>query len=493
MQKYFSVTIIKKIDCRYQCDLCVDAYHCQKCYSGFYLKHDDRDGTQACVPDCGPHYYGKDGVCYKCDWRCFDCTGPTNNECTMCDSAVLGVIQISANSCQCGGGYTLNPEQTACDLCPDQLCTDCDAYLPSKCYSCSTQVLGSTWDSATFTCKCQRGMFRLLNEPECFKCNAYCQACTGPTNNECLANECSDGAYPIEGILTTCLKNCATVTDDLYLDTQSSLCKRCNTPCRSCFNDPDFCTSCVGQFALYNNKCVITCPDHFYNDHGICLPCSERCLKCEFKMNYCLDGCVAPFVFKDNQCLDNCGPGYAPLNRTCLQCDLYCANCIIEPFNNDSTESSLTLEQLTQNITKTCTQCYSPRILYEGKCATECPYGMFPNHDTGQCQKCHVACTSCFGESNNDCRSCNTTEGYLMVSSNRCDFPSCTKGFYYNSTTRTCEPCLEECEECENIENCTACAKLYVFSYQDKKCIKPCTKPGLIPIPDSTQCTGIFQ
>jgi len=461
-----------------QCEICNSDNYCQKCKNGYFIKHDLKDGPDVCVTSCGNRYYGFQGECHECDFRCFQCTGPSYSECDLCDISVEGVQKTEDRVCQCSGGYSVNEKEKKCELCSDPFCTNCDPYNSTKCYSCSEANSEITWDPLLFKCVCKVGSYK--DGESCVPCNPFCSACSAPTNKNCLPKQCGDKSYPLDSLHTTCLYMCATLEDNMYIDPLSKTCKYCSPPCRSCFNEPKHCSSCIGKYVLLNNECIAECPLRYYSDKGVCLPCSERCVSCEFKTNYCIDSCTSPFVFKDHQCLDSCGDGFASLNRTCLPCDPFCANCYFIENPDNLSKSS-----------KICTKCMQPKLMNDGKCVDECPPGKYANSD-GLCKFCHEACKECSGGTNNECKNCNSDLGYLMVSEGRCDFMTCTKGYFYNRTRRACDSCPSACTECISLTNCTECVKGYNLSPM-QKCINPCDKLGYTRKPDSFDCIGIFK
>jgi len=469
--------VLKIKDCLAQCEICNSVSLCQKCFDGFYNKHDPKGGPDLCVASCGNKFYGSQGECHACDFRCFQCTGTSYTECPLCDVSVEGVQQVGTNVCQCSGGFSVNEEEKRCERCSDPLCTNCDPYNSAKCLSCSDTAYGIVWDQSTYKCICKVGMYK--DGDGCVPCNPFCSACNGPSNKNCLAKQCGDKSYPLDSLHTTCLYMCATLEDNMYIDPLSKTCKYCTPPCRSCYNDPKHCTSCMGQYLLYNNDCIAKCPAHYYSDNGICLPCSDKCISCEFKTNYCIDSCTSPFVFKDHQCLDSCGDGFAPLNRICVPCDAYCANCY---FNENP-----------KNITqpeKICTKCIYPKVMDNGKCVDHCPPEKYADSNE-VCQFCHEACKECFGGTNSECKTCNSALGYLMIGANKCDFMTCTKGYFYNRTRLACDSCPTVCSECISKTNCTECVNGYILN-QYQKCINPCNKLGFTRKDNSFDCTGIF-
>jgi len=444
------------------------------------LKFHPSNNTDTCEPICGVRYYPDDvlKVCKECDFRCLTCTGPTYEECTSCNPLKQGVVQIDSNTCQCGSGYAINETAKQCDPCDDPMCVRCDSYDSSICYECTNAKIGVIWDPPKFGCTCVSGMYK--NDDRCEYCNSLCSECTGPASTQCKPKMCSQKAYPLASKNTTCLYMCATPADNLYLDSATKTCKPCKSPCRSCYENPTTCTTCITSYVLFNSKCLKSCPSKYYADSGVCLPCSSRCIECEKKTNYCIKGCVNPYIFKDHACVDKCGEGFAPLNYTCYPCDQECAECYFDnPLGNLTTSA------------KICTKCKWPNYFLNGKCVTSCPSDMFPNDDY-ICDSCHEACVGCIGKTNKDCAKCNTALGYMKIGQELCDFPTCTQGSFYNKTLLTCVPCPDKCTECESLAVCKSCVKGWTLDTTKFKCFDPCSKLGFTHTLDFTGCTGIL-
>jgi len=464
---------INFIDCVQNCDICNNSTRCIKCKPSYYFKNNPVKNTDECVSNCGAKFYPYRDYCKLCDFRCLYCNSDTNSDCLSCDFSMEGVIQTNSNLCECGNGYFTLLEESKCQRCFDPVCTKCDTYDGNKCLECSQSEIGITYDPLLFKCICKKGMYN--NQGKCEICHSFCSACTGPTNRECQPKQCSDKSYYLENAETTCLYMCSTVEDNLYIDISTKSCKKCTEPCRSCSIEPDKCLSCIGQYVLHEYKCIEKCPDHYYADNGACLPCSEKCLNCTFRDNFCLDGCAQPYFFKDNKCLESCEDGFASLNQTCVPCDNNCSSCYFD----------INLNQ------KICTKCQQSYVMHEGNCISECPYNMSPNSDN-ICIPCHKSCTECIGNTEFDCIKCNSDNGYIILSDQRCGFLTCTQGTFYNKKKLSCEACPKECLECESDEICITCIKGYSLNFE-KKCTNPCAKLGFIQKSDSQECTGILN
>ena len=125
----------------------------------------------------------------------------------------------------------------------------------------------------------------------CDKCHDSCKACTNLGDNDCTA--CSDPDFrvmanpPNPGI---CANNCG---HDKFKG--ATHCQDCDASCDGCDgpdnNDCIQCRSDPGQrhFKTADNRCVQDCPARFYEHLATksCLPCSAGCLNCSYETGLC--------------------------------------------------------------------------------------------------------------------------------------------------------------------------------------------------------------
>lgn len=321
-------------------------------------------------------------------------------------------------------------------------------------------------------CVCSSGYYRSGNV--CKECHVFCSECTGPSNTECLPNNCRNGAYPLHSVATTCLQMCETGEHNLYINTTSKTCMPCISPCKSCFaGTNESCSSCIENYVLHKNTCIDKCLDGYFESEGLCFLCDPKCVNCIKRVNYCINGCVEPYVFMDNKCLTNCGEGYVSVNRICERCGVGCDECRLD------------------GSFKTCTKCKVGRYLHNNECLEVCPSTYYVDIYNGRCAKCNQACFECFGSSNRNCYSCNNLLGFVMIVDNTCSLPSCADGYYFNEELKVCGLCPKECSKCVGAENCTACIEGYTFDYAKKKCYDACNKIGFMRIANSFDCVEI--
>lgn len=112
----------------------------------------------------------------------------------------------------------------------------------------------------------------------CKECGIGCGECAGPQ----VCDVCKPGHYKKNG-----------------------KCHECNPECGTC-EKAGKCKSCKDEkLALYNGKCVDSCPiKHYANKDKECVDCSPGCEKCvnAEKCEECKEGKV---VFKE-ACIDGC-------------------------------------------------------------------------------------------------------------------------------------------------------------------------------------------
>lgn len=110
-----------------------------------------------------------------------------------------------------------------------------------------------------------------LKNGACLACNTQkCQACNVDNLNECYS--CKPASYLSDsGACESCpvqCKTCLSATGCLtcakgYTSKENAVqtaggmeCVKCNSPCLTCANTPDYCTSCVEGFEFFGWKCA---------------------------------------------------------------------------------------------------------------------------------------------------------------------------------------------------------------------------------------------
>ena len=153
------------------------------------------------------------------------------------------------------------------------------------------------------------------------ECDESCKECSGPTNTECLVNECNRASnYHLLKVHSgnkhsTCIFECHS-KPPLFFNNNTKECEYCHNNCAVCDNISESdCFECNSPYLLTKGReCIYTNCDALPNSlegEGGCQDCDYRCDGCHGNQNLCL-GCVSPYFFiRDlNSCLDVCTQSY---------------------------------------------------------------------------------------------------------------------------------------------------------------------------------------
>ena len=485
---------------------------------------------ESCIWPCTYQYYSDAvGECKKCHWTCQACTGPLDNDCSVClptDYKILGlkncyktcpgnmVAQGFMCTEKCDTGYfnensycTLcNTPCTECEsktncqkciegfkvyngicqkICPTgqyrindnvcsnchQSCLECSSGLDGSCTECKSGVLykGRCLE------KCPN--FTYLIEKQCFDCDVSCKTCSGPLNTQCLACNEKFLYRDLQGICysecenftfdSLCLENCPL---GYYADNRK-YCEKCDDTCNECLGPgPNSCKSC--DFYLFQQTCYTSCPDTTFASGSTCEYCEVSCKKCENSQNCIL--CAEGFNYRlNNKCVKQC-PKFSFYDKCTDNCPFgylnVGANC--EACQGNCTTCQGNLEK--------CTSCPSDLVLFEGKCVEKCPGNSFL--EGSACVLCKYPCEKC-EKSENFCLGC--LDGLKNeVKHGKCvDY--CEVGTFLLETMcleqcpneyfiagSICSRCEDGCSLCLSLLECLKCAEGYF--YYNKTCIKSC-------------------
>ena len=148
--------------------------------------------------------------------------------------------------------------------------------------------------------------------------------------------------------------------------------------------------------------------------------------------------------------------------QKCIKCHSSCERCI-GPTSND------------------CIACSkSDTSLVGFSCKKECPYGTFPNQETGLCERCHPTCETCSGARADNCLSCSK-DLVQSESKGMCN-SVCPEGQF--SKEEKCEKCHPSCRSCNGPDssNCLNCPNGKAF--YNFTCVNSC--------PDGTFLTDTY-
>lgn len=423
--------------CDSTCATCSSSYtYCDTCASGLTLIAGIcatcSSDCKTCVTDhstcgsCNDGKYLSSGKCLNCDSTCKTCTG-LGSYCTSCDSP-----------------YILF--SSTCDLC-DSLCKTCSGS-PSTCTSCTAPLtlIGNsclqcindckTCAGTTSTClSCNDGYY--LSGSDCNVCSTNCLTCDKNLNN-CLT--CPIGSELASG---TCYYECA---DGYTLI--GTACVLCDPTCKTCSGTVSTCTSCYSGF-IYASACIENCPDGYYYTGTTCSECSSLCKTCYTLPTSCLS-CETGYTLNGLTCKMICKNGQYYADNYCYECDSNCLTC------ETSATNCLSCKLADQIVNS------------DGVCEVPCPSGYLRNSNTGDCDACSIACTTC-EKNTNYCTTCNDTSKYLYNGACMDDCPTNITV----SVNSVCESCTSPCSKCSIITtNCTSCISGKYLYYGS--CITTC-------------------
>lgn len=214
----------------------------------------------------------------------------------------------------------------------------------------------------------------------------------------------------------------------------SNTCNACASPCLTCKESDDTCTS--------------KCADGFFYDSGSCSPCAVGC-------NTCTDAYDCTCTSGDDPCTvydfktgyeaaepgdtDDCSDGYYLTAYKCEACEANCKEC------SDDTTCTTCNDGYFINA-GSCSRCYpncktcsdSNPPPARGSCLADgCADGFYA-HTDGTCRECDASCLTC-DDGTTACTSCH--DGYFVDS----------------SASDVCTECNTECLACSAADTCTAC------------------------------------
>ena len=257
--------------CPKNCFTCSSLTNCSQCLSGYTtFKKESKIICAPCMTSCRTCAEGKPSTCLSCGNGFYLMNGTCKPCVTNCASCT------EAGCLTCSPGFFMTSQQT-CALNCILPCATCSPTNPEKCESC---IAGYTFDNVNKACievtscsgscvVCPMG-YSLLNG-NCLACSkANCQSCDENSLGTCfsckpkfyLKDDGNCGSCPAQ--CRTCLSgsgcsSCAsgfTKKENAVATADGFECVACNSPCKTCMNTPDYCTSCVDGFDFFGWKCA---------------------------------------------------------------------------------------------------------------------------------------------------------------------------------------------------------------------------------------------
>ncbi|KAL4508005.1 hypothetical protein ABPG72_021378 [Tetrahymena utriculariae] len=484
---------------------------CYSCAAPYYLE------GSTCGLNCPSNKYNNDNKreCSPCHAECLECNGGTNSDCTKCDPVKYFGSNKCFSSCptpyfsstttmecvlKCPKGYwgDANDPQRLCQLCHPQ-CEECFSGTFAQCTKCKQNfyLFQTTCDS------CPINYFPNTQTRTCDQCFTTCKSCDGPSSSNCLScnldryyladkKECYDicpSPYFSHFTKPDCLLTCPTDFQNyLFGNPVTRKCEGCNEACQQCTGSTNLdCVKCAAKYFYYqqNNSCLLTCPDNTYADSISmkCLPCDKSCATCNGGSNSNCTSCLLPSVLYFSQCIQNCpNPLYKDedlkqcvtdctskypnkyadtINMVCNYCHKYCNKCT-GPSNTQ------------------CQKCKSSYFKYNNSCIEQCQSGTYQvdkklSESEDDCKKCSSDCETCYGPSNQNCLTCNSSLYSLKKNDILSCLSDCPDKYVKNIQIKSCQECPSltyyfqgQCKQCHY--TCDAC--LGSFENQCLTCVE---------------------
>jgi len=490
----------------------------KSCPSG---KYQDLEGQSFCK-DCAAGTYANDigfKMCVECVAGTF-AKDPGSKTCTACPA---GTFQSSPGKASCDdcalGYYNSKCAQAECLPCPK------DSYAGSKgltaCTPCSPGTYAQN-PGAAYCTPCSTGTYMPENSPGvCLDCpegtyndvvkkTVSCTSCpagtANPNTKSTTASDCHE--CPLGTFSSAGSQSCANCLEGTYQDaTKQSSCKLCPAGTANGLTKRTDISECIpcnpGYWSLSNSKSCNACKENTYQNlsgRTTCIPCPEH----------------STSSTGSSKC--TCDPGYyspTEVATTCLPCpaNTYqdgsspykCILCPLGHYQPDTGSAvciKLNCGQFCQDCTnpETCTKCDPTNagvILKNGACLCEAAgfsFAINPVTQKPSCVKCHPLCSSCYGNSNSECKACSSEMNAVLVKDSICQ---CKVGYFYEDARMSCSPCSELCKECNGplFYNCLSCNKKTSIPVENEpnKCVASCEIGFYKDTSDQPICKRIFR
>lgn len=246
----------------------------------------------------------------------------------------------------------------------------------------------------------------------------------------------------------------------------------------------------ITRFIFSIDKCYVLCKSCFNSGRYNCLTCYPGATL--LATHECV--CNSGLFFYIDKCLNPCPVGFYgdSVDSFCKICNPICENCF-GPNNNQCSSCPVGSFLFNQTCLKNC-----PINTFSDLASRTCVYSCFPlnkynNYIDFTCGYCDASCLNCTGPLNNQCLSCNKTNGLIFYNNyclqncsnnqsllfsgtNVSCLNVCPDGYFtgYNSTLKICQNCNLACQKCYGPSqfqcyNCTS-----GFYYYNLSCLQTC-------------------
>ncbi len=245
------------------CLTCSSLTSCDSCVTGKFLHNN------ACLGTCPAKFYGENKLCKPCKTECATCT--TLALCQSCEPNFWHDPVLNSCPTSCPSGQYQSATPWTCAL--------CSGVSPNFCLTCS---------SLTSCDSCINGKFlhnnaclgtcpaKFYGENKlCKPCRAECATCT----TLALCQSCEPNFWH-DPVLSNCAATCPSGQYQSATPWRCALCVSASPHfCSTCTTMAD-CQSCAMPKALYQQRCVGTCPRGYYASSQVCTLCQPSCTSC---------------------------------------------------------------------------------------------------------------------------------------------------------------------------------------------------------------------
>eukprot|EP00048_Salpingoeca_helianthica_P024095 m.29661 g.29661 ORF g.29661 m.29661 type:complete len:1720 (-) comp9183_c1_seq2:38-5197(-) len=327
-----------------------------------------------------------------------------SGQCSSCNGVTEFQDQPGQSSCKpvqnCSLGVTF--ETGAPTASSDRVCSSCQS-----CGSGSYQATSCNLTSNTGCSSCLDGCVECTNGLSCARC---------ALNDRYLSVDKTQCYTSPPGCPTQYFQNEYVES----LDSFYFFCLPCNSPCNTCANDPDFCSSCNASMFLFDDTrdtCRSDCGPNLYGNvtTRLCTPLTV----CSFPPQY---QSSPPGISSDRVCslITGCPAGQVRTQEPTPTSNRVCADCpagTIDHDNNYNT-SCLTCPAGTYTPPGTagssCPVCPAGTTDHDFNASTPCQVcndpGLFvPANSTGSCSlyQCKAGTLDSDSNSSTPCTTCN--------------------------------------------------------------------------------------
>ncbi|CAD8136460.1 unnamed protein product [Paramecium pentaurelia] len=345
-----------------------------------------------------------------------------------------------------------------CSLTPD--CQADEIDLGYTCLSISQQEIGKSVG-------CRSILMSQFAPNQPLTCHPSCKYCFGTTDRQCLG--CYEGIY-YTPYLGMCLQNCSDNRENIFIYHNTYIWK-CELKCPSnLLTQDNMCVqSCLDGYVVFNGICksISIVDEYFLSSEIVEIEginqiiqswnyCPLLCNTCQ--NNQICNSCINKYPFENNVCKISCFPRFSLKTNNLSTCKDQC-----DPNELTFWNDNLYGYQIAECFLKKCGEIEADQIyqsyLHQNdnkKCVYPCDDGYYGNSQSILCKPCIVSCATCIDKSH-ICTSCKPLlflKGSTCLTSCGQSFKNymnwqceveCSSGYTIKDYTNNLYACVENC------------------------------------------------